>query len=197
MCIKYPGVRTFNTLYDGYEEKCYKVGERASEIIYKNLIELDRLISKKALKNNSKCRHLINREICKKRRRIQNLQSELHWKLSNWICKKFDRIVIPIFESKKMCKKGNRKISTKTVRNMSMLSHGKFLERLKTKAEEFRSEIVIVKEDFITMTCCSCYTMNRKIGSLEEWTCYKCSHYAIVMHQEIYYKSNYFSQSEV
>ena len=173
-----PGVRTFNTFYDGYEEKCYKVGERASDIIYKDLIGLDKLISLKTSKNiNNKSRKLINKHISKKRIRIQNLQSELHWKVSNWVCKKFDRVIIPKFESQKMCKKEFRKISTKTVRNMSVLSHGKFLERLKTKAEEFRSEIVIVKEDYTTMTCGKCYNRNLKIGSLEEWVCPKCKHY--------------------
>jgi putative transposase len=172
-----PGIRTFNTFYDGYEEKCYKVGNEASEIIYKDLITLDRLIAKKASKINNKSKKLIDKKIAKKRIRIQNLQSELHWKVSNWVCKKFDRVIIPKFESQKMCKKEFRKISTKTVRNMSVLSHGKFLERLKTKAEEFRSEIVIVKEDYTTMTCGKCYNRNLKIGSLEEWVCPKCKHY--------------------
>ena len=62
------------------------------------------------------------------------MQSELHWKCSNWICSNYDTVVLPHFGSKEMSNKIKRKINNKTVRNMMVLGHCKFLERLKTKA---------------------------------------------------------------
>ena len=105
------------------------------------------------------------------------MQKEFHWKTAVWMCNNFKRIVIPQFESKKMSNKTKRIITTKTVRNMSTLAHGKFLERLKTKAEELNCEIVIVKEDRTTMTCGKCNTLNYNIKDKQEWICNECKHY--------------------
>lgn len=175
-----PGVRTFNTLYDPIEEKCYKIGEGASNFIYKELLLLDKLISKRSFIKNANAHKSISCKISKKRIRIQNLQHEMHSKVSNWLCKKFNTIVIPKFGSKSMISKSLKKvrcISTKTVRNMSLLAHGKFLEMLKAKAQEFKSELIIVDEIDTTKTCSKCLYKCNTIGAKEEWKCFKCKHF--------------------
>jgi transposase len=175
-----PGVRTFNTLYDPIEEKCYKIGEGASNFIYKELLLLDKLISERSFIKNANAHKSISCKISKKRIRIQNLQHEMHSKVSNWLCKKFNTIVIPKFGSKSMISKSLKKvrcISTKTVRNMSLLAHGKFLEMLKAKAQEFKSELIIVDEIDTTKTCSKCLYKCNTIGAKEEWKCFKCKHF--------------------
>jgi putative transposase len=97
-----PGVRTFNTFYDG--DISYKVGEKANEIYYKDLLMLDKLILKKS-KTNRKKKKQINNHIIKIKRRLKNKQDELQWKTSNWLCRKYNKILIPEFETKKMTEK--------------------------------------------------------------------------------------------
>jgi transposase len=175
-----PGVRTFNTLYDPMEEKCYKIGDGASYLIYQELLLLDKLISQRSFIKNANAHKGISCKISRKRLKIKNLQHEMHCKVSNWLCKKYNTIVIPRFDSKNMVSKNKsvkRVISTKTVRNMSLLAHGKFLEMLKTKAQEFQSELIIVDEIDTTKTCSKCLYKCNTIGAKEEWRCLKCKHF--------------------
>lgn len=76
-----------------------------------------------------------------------------------------------------MSEKKQRKISTKTVRNMSALSHGLFLEKLKVKAIQNKTSIVVINEAYTTMTCGKCYNKNNNIGSKSEWICPECNWY--------------------
>lgn len=160
-----PGVRTFHTLYDPVDQVCYKVGKNAQNKIFNNMLKLDFMVSSKKCKKKSlKCRL-----------RIQHLQDELHWKVAHWLCKQYKKIVIPVFGSKNMVLKSTRNIQTKTVRHISALCHGKFLEKLKTKAQEFASDIQIVSEKYTTMTCGNCKHLDRSIGSNKQWICKHCN----------------------
>jgi IS605 OrfB family transposase len=168
-----PGIRTFQTFYDSENEKCFKIGDKASEIMYKHLLYLDRLISKNSKTKSKKLKQMI----IKKRIQIKNLQTELHWKVASWVCNKYSNIVIPQFGVKSMINKNSRNISTKTVRNMLTLSHSEFLEKLKTKAEELGTRIHIVNEAYTTRTCGNCFKRQNNIGGASEWICNKCNYY--------------------
>lgn len=175
-CSIDPGERTAHTIYDGFNECCYKIGEDASNKIYLNLLTLDNLISKKSKLKKSKS-NVINKKIIKLKKRIKNLQKEMHDKTINWLTTNYNRIVIPKFDSKSMSNKKSRRISTKTVRGMSSLAHGLFLEKLKTKAIENSSKIIIIDEMYTTMTCGKCFYKNKNIKSKSEWVCPKCNWY--------------------
>ncbi len=172
-----PGVRTFNTFYDGRDY--YKVGEKANDLYYKELLHLDKLISYRSQKTkckNRKKKKEINNHIIKIKRRLKNKQDELQWKTSNWICKKYNKILIPNFETKKMTEKNNRKIKSKTVRQMGLISHFKFREKLKTKAEEFKCKVEIVSEAYTSKTCGKC-SNRQEIKGLHKWICRNCNNY--------------------
>jgi putative transposase len=138
------------------------------------LLTLDHLISKKSKLKKSKSK-IINGKVIKLRKRIKNLQKEIHDKTINWLTTNYNSIVIPKFDSKGMSNKKSRKISTKTVRGMSSLAHGLFLEKLKTKAIENSSKIIIIDEMYTTMTCGKCFYKNRNIKSKSEWICPRCN----------------------
>jgi hypothetical protein len=53
-CSIDPGERTVHTVYDGFNDCCYKIGEGASNKVYLNLLTLDHLISKKSKLKKSK-----------------------------------------------------------------------------------------------------------------------------------------------
>jgi transposase len=177
ICSIDPGQRTFITIYDGYDECTYKIGENASNKIYLNLITLDKLISSVSKIKNKKKQKPIKLKINKLKRKIKNLQKEIHDKTNNWLTNNYNKIIIPKFESKKMIKKENRNINTKTVRNMTSLGHGLFLEKLKVKANENKSTIDIVDEIDTTKTCGNCNSKNNKVKNLSEWKCTICNWY--------------------
>ncbi|NDC95497.1 transposase [bacterium] len=149
-----PGVRTFLTGVDG--DKTIELGKDSGTILFRKLRHLDHLISKKDKTRDKTVKKILKKRIKKVRIYIRNLQDELHKKTSTWLCKKYSNVVIPQFGSKDMVKKQDRKLKTKTVRAMSILAHSRFLERLKNKAREWRTDVVIVDEKYTSKTCSVC-----------------------------------------
>jgi transposase len=174
ICSIDPGQRTFSTIYDGYNECTYKIGENASNKLYSLMLSLDKLISNISKIKNKKNQKPIKLKINKLKRKIKNLQKEMHDKTNNWLTSNYKQVIIPKFESKKMINKENRKITTKTVRNMTTLGHGLFLEKLKAKAIQNKTTIVVVDEIDTTKTCGKCNNKNNKIKGLSEWKCKIC-----------------------
>ena len=164
-----PGVRDFYNFYD--TESLVEIA--GANDVFKLLLNLDSFISKKSKANCSQKKVLDNR-ILKTRRRIKNLQHELHNKTATWLCNNYDRIVIPKFESTAMSSKKTRKISSKTVRQMSVLAHSTFLSQLINKAKEKSVDISIVNEAYTTKTCGVCFEQCHNIYSKKEWTCPTC-----------------------
>ncbi len=84
--------------------------------------------------------------------KIQNLINELHHKTSRFLVDNFDVIILPTFETSQMSKKGNRKIRSKTVRNMLTFAHYRFKEFLKHKACITGKTVVDVCEAYTSKT---------------------------------------------
>ncbi|WAN69090.1 zinc ribbon domain-containing protein [Moorena producens JHB] len=84
--------------------------------------------------------------------RVQNLINELHHKAARFLVDNFDVILLPTFETAQMSKKGNRKLRSKTVRNMLSFAHYRFKEFLKHKANETGKTVVDVCEAYTSKT---------------------------------------------
>ena len=87
MCSLDPGIRKFQTIYSPDNDNYITIGEKASRVLYVNLLSLDKLLSKKNSKNILKIKKL--------RLRIQYLQDELHYKSINFLCTNYKNIYIP------------------------------------------------------------------------------------------------------
>ena len=167
-----PGVRTFLTGYSPNGTIC-KLGDNASNRLYRLLLKVDSLISLITKVNQKRRRQLIRKKtkiLCK----VKNLTNELHHKIALFLVSNYKNIVIPDFESKRMSSRNNRKIKSKTVRNMLTLSHGKFKIILKAKAIEYNSNVIMTDEAYTTKTCSCCGKMDNKIGGKKKWTCKHC-----------------------
>lgn len=101
-------------------------------------------------------------------------QDELHWKTAHWLCTTYAKVVLPRFNTQDQVKKRRRRFHKSTVKNMTTLSHGKFLARLKTKAEQFGTDLVIIDEAYTTRTCGICAHVQSDIGARTIWTCSQC-----------------------
>jgi transposase len=167
VCSLDPGIRKFQTIYSPDNDSYITIGEKASSVLYSHLLKLDKLLSKKNSKNILKIKRL--------RLRIQYLQDELHYKSINFLCKNYKNIYIPkLTKGNDIIKCSNRKISSKTVRNMVVLGHCKFIERLKTKAEEFTNvKIHIITEEYTSQRCLACNTFTKT--KAEMFTCKSCN----------------------
>jgi putative transposase len=166
-----PGVRTFLSGVD--MEKRIEIGDKANEKMYPLLKKLDRFIGR-AKTATKKCKTKFKKRIKQLRKRIKNLQQELHKKTSSWLCKNYNNIIIPDFQSLEMSKKQGRKIKTKTVRQMSVLGHKMFLQRLKTKAIETNTNVIIVDEAYTSKTCACCENVKSGTFTSKVFKCDKC-----------------------
>jgi putative transposase len=167
-----PGVRTFLTGYSPNGTIC-KLGDNASNRLYRLLLRVDSLISQITKVNQRRRRQLIKKKN-KILSKVKNLTNELHHKTALFLVSNYKNIIIPDFESKSMSNRNKRKIKSKTVRNMLSLSHGKFKTILKAKAIEYESNVILTDEAYTTKTCSCCGKMNYKIGGKKKWTCQHC-----------------------
>ena len=168
-CSIDPGIRKFQTIYSPDNDNYTIIGDRASTVLYRYLLKLDKLLGKKSnIKNRL--------QIQKTRLRIQHLQDELHYKSINFLCENYKNIYIPkLTKENDIIKKSNRKIRTKTVRSMVVLGHCKFIERLKTKALQRRYnnvKIHIITEEYTSQKCLKCKHLTKT--NEEIYICNNC-----------------------
>lgn len=166
-----PGVRTFETLYspDGLVGK---LGDKLNIRIRLLQEREDRLYSLKS-KATGRTKYNMNKRIEKIKDKIKEIVRDQHWKISSFLCKNFENIIIPQFGVKEMSKKEGRTIGKKTTREMLSLSHGSFLEKLKYKCSEKQRNLYIVTEEYTTKTCGGCGRLNN-VGSSKTYKCAKC-----------------------
>jgi len=158
ICAIDPGVRTFATLYS--PELVIKYGNMFKDRIYPLAIQLDKYYSRKSKLNNKKSDKqwykdrlsYLTEKIYKLRNRIKDLVCDLHDKVAYDIVNKFDIILLPTFEVKDMTQNTNRKINTRTVRNMLQLAHYRFKCRIKWFAKKYGKFVIDVGESYTSKT---------------------------------------------
>lgn len=167
-----PGVRTF--LSGVSNEFKVEMGNDSGSSMFKMLRKLDKHISQRDKAKKKREKKILSKKVKHMRKRIKNMQEELHKKTSTWLTQNFQHIVMPQFGSKDMIKKQKRKLNTKTVRKMSVLGHGKFLERLKNKARERQTDLIIVDEVNTSKTCSFCGYVKAKRFTEKTFRCEEC-----------------------
>ena len=144
-----PGVRTFLTFFS--QTSIGKIGHGDFSRIQRLCQHLDNLISKIS-KTKGKQKYRMRKAARRIIIKIQNLISELHHKAARFLVDNFDVILLPTFETSQMSKKQNRKLRSKTVRNMLSFAHYRFKEFLKHKTTENGKVVVDVCEAYTSKT---------------------------------------------
>jgi putative transposase len=171
-----PGVRTFQTLYSPHGE-AYKCGDKDMNRIFRLCKHLDKLISNRKGKSAK-----YRRAMKKLRFRIRNLVDEVHWKTIHAILSRFNQVIVPPFETSQMIKRLNRKINTKTVRQMVCWRHYTFRQRLLHKAKQAGATVYVRDEAYTTKTCTNCFHINPNIRGEKVL---KCPHCHIVVDRDL------------
>ena len=157
------GVRTFQTVFS--KELILKVGEHDFQRIFRYCYALDKLISRKKKERSNK----FNKAMQRIRWKIHDLIDEIHNKLALTLCRLFDVVYIPTFETHNMVSK----LKHKTSRAMLGWAHYRFKMKLKAKAEEYSCKVVDCTEEYTSKTCGNCGEIS-SIGGKEVWTCKHC-----------------------
>jgi putative transposase len=160
-----PGIRTFATLYS--EDGAAKIGDGDYFAILRRCYALDDLISRFS-KVSAKKRRRLKKAANALRTRIQNLVSELHFKLARMLVNSFDLILLPTFETQAMAKRHQRKIRAKSVRSMLTWSHFAFKQRLKHVATLSGKAVLDVCEAYTSKTASWTGELHRKLGGAKK-----------------------------
>lgn len=120
-------------------------------------------------------RKICTKRIEKIRKKLKNLQSELHWQTCNYLTNNAKIILCPVLEIQSLSKKVNRKLTNKSVRNMSLLAHHSFRMKLKTKAFERGCTVIYCSEHYTSKTCGACGDLNVNLGSNKTFHCQMCN----------------------
>jgi len=167
ICSLDPGMRTFQTVYspDNIHEIC-----SGNDL---NKIKQDiKLINKGEFKRDKKGPNF-EKYLTRLRKRLHNRIEDLHWKSANYLCKKYDTILIGKLSKGITSKEGKLRASTKDL--YYALSHYTFRQRLISKGKEFGCKVIEVAENFTSMTCGNCGNRNRNLGSNKTFYCNKCN----------------------
>jgi len=174
VCAIDPGVRTMLTGYDP-EQAIFELGTNIDEL-YKRLLLTDKI--------QAKLRHFVGkrnaRYVLKKQKddihaKISRMVSDCHHKISKYLASKYQKILLPKFETKKMSEKLNRKIGKMTVRKMLTWSHYSFKELLRHKMALKGGLLVDCTEEYTSKTCTKCGRLNHKLGASKVFNCGECS----------------------
>ena len=172
ICALDPGTHTFLDYYSNLD--CGKIAPGAGIQVFRHCKRIDSLISKSSqLKSRLKCR--LNRAITREREKLKNKITDLHWKTASFLCKKYDHIFLPHFETQEMSKKNRRKIGSVTVRKMLTLSHYLFSQRLVSKAEEMGTIVYKLHEPYTSQLCGNCFERNKGLKLTQRtYSCKNC-----------------------
>lgn len=183
-----PGVRSFMTGYSP-TEGVMEWGIEDRTRLFRLCCAYDDLQSRWSQKEVVKHRKRYKMQRAGRRiqNRIRNLVNEVHCKLVKWLVTNFDVVLLPKFETQRMCHKTQsvsedrqrrkiRKINnSKVARAMYTWSHYKFQQRLLHKIREFpQCRVVICDEDFTSKTCGRCGFIHEKLGGNKTFKCPSC-----------------------
>ena len=181
-----PGVRTFMTTYSP-DGTAYKLGDQASNRIYRLMIVDDKLQGR--LQTNMRCdgsrmsktnRRNLRQSRVRLGEKIDNLVSELHWKVANFLVSRYEEIVIPPFETAKMSQRYEatrqrwRRIGKKTTRQMGRLRHYQFRQRLLYLAKCHGVQVHVMTEEYTSKTCTNCGHLHQTLGGNKVFKCSSC-----------------------
>ncbi len=158
-----PGVRTFQTFYSPVIAG--KIGAGDFGRIHRLCKYIDNLYSRISRAKCKQKRRLMKAAV-RIREKIKNLINEIHHKTAYFLCKTFDLIFLPSFESSRMV----TKLHSKTARAMLTWAHYRFAEFLKHKAGESGTRVVRVCEAYTSKTCSACGKIHN-IGSKKVMKC--------------------------
>jgi putative transposase len=160
-----PGEKNFMTFYTLNQYGQLGINMRKPILDLRNKIsKFQRILAKNINEDNKKIKNKnkLKKKIQKKYRKIRNIVKELHNQIALNICKKFERIILPKFETQKM-------ISNK----------GERIKKIQENVEKIRSENITEEEKIKKIKE---YRKRRKLNKKTKYVLNALSHYKFKQH---------------
>ncbi len=173
ICALDPGVRTFQTMYS--QQTVGEFGYNTSKKlyrIYKREDKLKSILSKNKLEYN--IRYKLKKRCAELRTKAKCIVDDLHWRTADILTKIYQVILLPVFHSKKMANRENRKMSKTSARLLLGLSHYSFQQKLMFKAKQRGRTVILCKEHYTSKCCGRCGVINENLGSKKIFKCGNC-----------------------
>ncbi|CAM9105690.1 unnamed protein product, partial [Ectocarpus sp. 8 AP-2014] len=169
-----PGVRTFNTAVDSKGNVTeFAPGDVGR--IYRLCHHMDNLQSKAFDKATpSKRRYNLRKAWHRAIKKVKDLVMDVRNKTVKHLCKNYDVVFLPEFNTKQMVNRAKRRIGKGTARGMMTWSHYSFKELLRTTALREGTKLVIVTEEYTSKTCSCCGTLHHSLGGSKVFKCPSC-----------------------
>ena len=169
-----PGVRTFLTGYEPSTGAFVEWGKGDIKRMERLLMHLDDLISRTTKSKSKHQRYKMKQAQERMRRRVRNLVDEFHKKLTTWLSRTYELILLPHYETRSMVNSMSRRISRPSVRAMLTWSFYRFKQRLLMKTKDSSCTVLLVDEHFTTKTCGECGHLNHDVGAEKVFKCPIC-----------------------
>ena len=180
-----------NYIQDSKNYMSYKFGEREQMPKLKELRKKeDNLRHDREFAGNHKTRQNITKRLNIVKTKVTNIISDMHNKVSVFIAKNHETVLLPDFESsKKLRQKGP---SPAMKRELQTISHFKFRTKLSYFCSKYNTKFHLVDEYFTSITCGICGLVKKKgtddeLGASEVFNCKKCN---INMNRDIHAARN-------
>ena len=165
------GVRTFGTLYS--PERILEIGNNTKPILNSYYNKIDSINSsndKKILKEK-----LYKKLIDKYGSKIRNKIDDLHKKLSVFLVRSYNEIIIGKMSTKSMVSNETSKIKEITKRMLMTLQFYRFNNTLEIMAKKYNSKVTFINEYKTSMTCHNCKKENKELGGSHVFKCSGCN----------------------
>ena len=167
--MSYYSENTFGTIGDNVEKPIIDIQNKIKKY--------DKAIKTNKNKNNNKLhnKNKLKKKIKNKYNKIKNIVKDLHNKTALYLCKNYDKILIPEFRTQKMMSKKDNGLIKRAKFVLNMLSHYKFRQHLINKSNEYGCNVKIVTEEDTTQTCTKCGHKSSKYVNRVK-NCEKCGY---------------------
>jgi IS605 OrfB family transposase len=165
-----PGIRTFLTVYS--KNETYEIGTNTSLMLEKYYDRIDKLNHR--YKNKKCTKKKYKKAITHYYDKIKNRISDLHWKASNFLCKKFDKIKIGKISTSSIVSNEKSDIPKIAKRRLYSLSHYRFREKLTIQCEKFNVSYKEINEYNTSKMCSTCKNIKEDLGKCKIYECLMC-----------------------
>ena len=165
-----PGIRTFQTMYSE-SGLIGKFGESTTHQIDALYQKIDRLRSVQSKVIGKKC-HNIRKRVLGLQKKIRDIVANLHNQTSSYLSKNYEKILLPEFGTSKLVQ--NSPLAKCVKRKMMTYRFYDFKQKLNHQCNTYNTKLIIVKEDFTTMTCTRCGVLNKTIKGSKVFNCSAC-----------------------
>lgn len=165
-----PGVKNFVVGYDP-EGKCITWGKKDAARIARLLHHKRKLCSRIAEETKNKRKKSLRKALLKLGKNINNLVTDLHKKLSKFLCLNYGKIFLPRLNFHNF-----KKLNKKSKQLMASYRHCEFLDKLKFKSSQYNSKVFEVNEAYTSKTCSNCGFIKYDLKNANTYNCDSC-HY--------------------